>query len=248
MEINNTIQKILRGLGTIVLIVLAALPVYYNRTKTTSLEIKKISEVELTRPLNVARLTSSYLYDSIRVEHLWQTSFVIKNVGENTLYGEGFDSKNIRNNALGLEIKNCDTLLSVAVMDNTVSASLKGDSIQFVQWRPNEYIELLLLSDGQVAPEIIINDRDIQNATISYDTFSPKESLAPQRFVDRWPKGLSKVIWWIVLVFEILSLLVLVLAMVMQLMKASSKEEKKSNIYVFVWILIMVLLPMIWMF
>ena len=141
MEINNTIQKILRGLGTIVLIVLAALPVYYNRTKTTSLEIKKISEVELTRPLNVARLTSSYLYDSIRVEHLWQTSFVIKNVGENTLYGEGFDSKNIRNNALGLEIKNCDTLLSVAVMDNTVSASLKGDSIQFVQWRPNEYIE-----------------------------------------------------------------------------------------------------------
>lgn len=58
MEINNTIQKILRGLGTIVLIVLAALPVYYNRTKTTSLEIKKISEVELTRPLNVARLTS----------------------------------------------------------------------------------------------------------------------------------------------------------------------------------------------
>lgn len=248
MEINNTIQKILRTLGTIVLIILAALPLYYNRTKTTSLEIKKISEVELTRPLNVDRLTSSYLYDSIRVEHLWQTSFVIKNVGDNILYGEGFDNKNIRNNALGLDIRNCDTLLSITIADNTTGASLKDDSLQFIQWRPNEYIELVLLSDGQVAPEIIINDRDIQNATISYVTYSPKEQLAPQRFVDRWPKGLTKVIWWIAFVFEILSILVLLLAMIMQLVKASSKEERKSNIFVFIWILILVLLPMTWMF
>lgn len=122
------------------------------------------------------------------------------------------------------------------------------DSLQFIQWRPNEYIELVLLSDGQVAPEIIINDRDIQNATISYVTYSPKEQLAPQRFVDRWPKGLTKVIWWIVFVFEILSILVLLSAMIMQLVKASSKEERKSNIFVFIWILILVLLPIIWMF
>lgn len=247
MQINYTIQRILRAMGTIVLIVLAALPLYYNRTKTTSLEIKKISEVELTRPLNVDRLTSSYLYDSIRVEHLWQTSFVIKNVGDNTLYGEGFDDKNIRNNALGLDIRNCDTLLSVAIIDNTTGASLSGDSLQFIQWRPNEYVELLLLSDGQVAPEITINDRDIQNATISYVTYSPKEQLASQRFVDRWPKGLTRVFWWVVVIIEIASLLILLLAMAMQLMKESSKEERKSNIFVYVWILILVLLPMIWM-
>lgn len=248
MQINNTIRQILKAMGTIALIILAALPLYYNRTKTTSLEIKKISEVELTRPMNVDRLSSSYLYDSIRVEHLWQTSFVIKNVGDNTLYGEGFDNKNIRNNALGLDIRNCDTLLSIAAVDNTTGASLRGDSLQFVQWRPNEYVELLLLSDGQVAPEIIINDRDIQNATISYVTYSPNEQLAPRRFVDRWPKGLTKVVWWIVFVFEILSLLLLLFAMILQLMNVSSKDERKSNVYVFVWILILVLLPMIWMF
>ena len=45
MEINTKLQNALKAFGTIVLIVLAALPLYYNREKTTSLEIKKISEV-----------------------------------------------------------------------------------------------------------------------------------------------------------------------------------------------------------
>lgn len=41
MEINTKLQNALKAFGTIVLIVLAALPLYYNREKTTSLEIKK---------------------------------------------------------------------------------------------------------------------------------------------------------------------------------------------------------------
>ena len=74
-------------------LVFAALTFYYNREKTTLLEINRVNDFELTKPLNIKNLSSIYMYDSIPVEHLWQSSFVITNKGETTIYGEGFETK-----------------------------------------------------------------------------------------------------------------------------------------------------------
>lgn len=252
MEINATIQKVLKAVGTIALIVLAALPLYYNRTKSTALEIKKINEIELTRPLEVDKLTSIYLYDSIPVEHLWQVSFVIKNTGDVTLLGEGFENKNIRGNAIALHITNCEKLLSIDVINTNTDAVLQEDhSLKFTQWRPSEYVELMLLSDGSVAPDMVISDRDIPNVSITKVMYSPEEQLVQKKMVDRWSKGLKSTLWWITIVIEIISFIILFLACVMPVIQSKNAKERKENASSFLiclWIVILVLLPMLWMF
>jgi hypothetical protein len=61
MEINKKIQMFFGALGTAILIVLGVLQFINDRHKTTILEVKTISEIELTRPLNVDHLSSTYL-------------------------------------------------------------------------------------------------------------------------------------------------------------------------------------------
>ena len=238
-------------IGTFVSIAIGiVLTIYFNREKNTSLEIKKVSDIELTRPLNVDRLSSRYLYDSIPVEHLWQSTCVIKNIGETTIYGEGFEDKNIRGDALKVYVKNSNNLLSLSISETNTDAMLIDDSIKFTQWRPNEYVELSLLSDGPLAPEISINDRDIKNVTISSVSYSPEEKLVPERFVDIFPRSLYKTLWWIIIVIESFSLLMLLLAYLVPHIQNKNNQEKRdtTEIFVFVWIMILIILPLMWMF
>lgn len=250
MEINNNLRITFSWAGTIIMIVLAALTLYFNREKVTILEIKKINEIELTRPLNVERLSSTYLYDdSIPVEHLWQTSYVIKNTGETTIYGEGFDNKTIRGNSLKLHIRNCSHLLSLDITETNMEARLKCcDSLYFTQWRPNEYVEMLLLSDGPSAPEVTISDRDIQDAKISNVTYSPEEQLVKQRLMDKLPKSLTKALWWVTLVLNSLLLLFVMIGGTMLAIQEKSKKEKTKDVYLILCIVIWAAMLFIWMF
>lgn len=222
---------------------------YASREKKTSLEVKKISDTELTRPLNVAQLSSTYLYDSIPVDHLWQTSYVIKNTGENALYGEGFENKNICGNFIKLHIRNTNKLLSIKITDTNADALLDNDSsLRFTQWRPSEYVELLLLSDGPKAPEIIINDRDIQNATISYVIYSPEEQLVEQRMMDRLPRSLDRALWWIAIIFDALLLLIMIYGIVDGIIQTVKKKSKASDLIPFIWVAVCLILSSLWMF
>lgn len=249
MNFNSKFWTVAGVIVPTVALILTILTLYVSREKKTSLEVKKISDTELTRPLNVAKLSSTYLYDSIPVEHLWQTSYVIKNTGENTLYGEGFDSKNICGNYIKLHIQNSDKLLSIKITDTNADASLVSDSsLKFTQWRPNEYVELLLLSDGPEAPEIIINDRDIQNATISYVLYSPKEQLVEQRMMDKLPRALNSALWWFVIIIDFLLLLIMIYGVVDGIIQAVNKKSKASNIIPFIWVIVCVILSSLWMF
>lgn len=250
MEINNNLRITFSWAGTIIMIILAALALYFNREKVTILEIKKINKIELTRPLNVDRLSSTYMYDdSIPVEHLWQTSYVIKNTGETTIYGEGFDNKTIRGNSLKLHIRNCSHLLSLDITETNMEARLICcDSLYFTQWRPNEYVELLLLSDGPSAPEITISDRDIQDVKISNVTYSPEEQLVKQRLMDKLPRSLTNALWWITLIVDSFLLLLLLIEGVMQAIKEKSKKERAKDIYLIICIAIWAAMLFVWMF
>lgn len=244
--------KVIGWLIPFAALIVALLQLYIHREKQPAIEIKKISEIELTRPLDVDKLTSKYLYDSIPVEHLWQVSYVIKNTGDVTLLGEGFDNKNIRGNAIKLNIENCEKLLSIDVINTNTDAVLVKDCfLKFTQWRPNEYVELLLLSDGQTAPEVTISDREIVNVTISNATYSPEEQLVQKKMVDRWPKGLKSTLWWITIVIEVISFVIIFLACIMPVIQSKSAMERKENassFLIYLWMAILVLLPMLWMF
>ena len=201
---NSRFIEVLKSLVPFAMLAVGILSLYYaNREKKTALEVKKICDVELTRPLNVEKLSSTYIYDSIRVEHLWQTSYTIRNIGDVAIYGGEFDHKrNINGNSLKFQIKNCDKLLSIDITDTNAEISLINDSsLKFAQWRPNEYVELVLLSDGEEAPELTIRDRDIEDAIISYVKYSPEDQFGRKRLMDRLPKRIyTQVAWWITIV------------------------------------------------
>ena len=176
---------------------------------------------------------------------------MIKNTGDVTLFGEGFDNKNIRGNAIALHINNCEKLLAADVLNTNTDAVLQNDcSLKFAQWRPNEYVELMLLSDGPVAPDVTISDRDIQNVTITKVMYSPEEQLVQKRFVDTWPKVLKNTMWWITIVVESTSFLLILGACIMPIIQAKDAKERKDNassMLMFLWILVLVLLPLLWM-
>lgn len=221
---------------------------YENRHKPTILEIKTISEIELTRPLNVEHLSSSYLYDSIPVEHLWQSSFVITNTGEMTLYGEGFEDKNIKGESLQIHLVNCDNLLSIEKVDGNTDATLQDKSLRFNQWRPNEYIELRILADGHEAPELQINEREIKEGEIIYTKYSPEEKPVVKRWIDHLPLSLSKALWWVVIIFYIIIAIFSMISAVQQYRKAEDKTTRTITLVVWIITFIFMLAPLLWMF
>lgn len=224
---------------------------YLNREKSTSLEIKRVSDIELTKPLNVERLSSTYLYDdSIPVKHLWQSSFVITNTGEQTLFGKGFTFRNIKDEALALHISNTNSVLSIELIDTNTDISLQHDSLLFFsQWKPKEYAEIRILSDGQLAPDLTINEYDIQNSVITYTKYSPEEKVIKERFVDKFPYALYQAIWWVIIIYYAALFLTLVI-MLLVLFTDSKGNVKKIISTLIVWIIAIFLLfaPIMWMF
>ena len=223
--------------------------IFVNRHKSTILEVKTINTLELTRPLNVAHISSTYLYDdSIPVEHLWQSSYVISNIGETTLYGTGFEAKNIKGDALAFRLANCEKILSIEILDNNADVSLENNSFCLSQWRPNEYIELQILSDGNQAPALLINERDIQEGKVIYSQYSPEEKPVVKRLVDYLPKSVYKAIWWVVIIFELVLLIFLIITGVQQYSKKDDGFDKITTAVVWIVFLILMFAPMLWMF
>ena len=249
MEINKKIQMFFGAIGTIILIILAALQFFNDRHRPTILEIKTISEIELTRPLNVDHLSSTYLYyDSIPVEHLWQSSFVITNIGGTSLYGKGFDIKNIKGDALCFQLANCEKILSIESVDNNAGICIQDQSLRFTQWRPNEYIEIRIISDGPTSPELQIDERDIVDGKVLYAKYSPDEIPVEKRLVDYLSKTTYKVLWWVVLIFYIILALFSIGAAVQQYKNADNKTTRTITLVVWIVLFIFMLAPLLWMF
>ena len=222
---------------------------YTNRQKSTILEIKTISNMELTRPLNVEHLSFVFFFDdTIPVEHLWQSSYVITNIGETTLYGDGFDSKNIKGETLSLQLLNCENLLSIEKVGGNADINLQRESLCFNQWRPEEFIELRILSDGQSAPELKISERDIKDGHVKYTQYSPEEKLVNRRFVDEFPKSLYYVLWWVALLFDIFLFVVAVIEAVDKYHLVDTGFKKV--VYILAWALVLFIsfAPIMWMF
>lgn len=229
-------------------LVFAALTFYYNREKTTLLEINRVNDFELTKPLNIKNLSSIYMYDSIPVEHLWQSSFVITNKGETTIYGEGFETKSIRGSAIKLHLKNSNSILAIEVVNTNADLSLLCDSLYFSQWKPNEYVEVKVLSDGPLAPDLCINDRDIKDAQINYTKYSPEGNVERTRLIDWFPRAFSQSLWWIVIIFDGVMFLFFIFAAIGQYQQAKDKVTKIVTVVIWTIMLFLIFTPLLWMF
>ena len=116
-------KKYLTIFFTIIGVVIAGISLYYQifYKEKISLNIEKVTTTLLTRPLHIEGLKVSYTYhDTINVEELWQTTFVIRNTGTKTILGEGFAGKNIKNNIFlfisKIALNYCQLLSQIVIM------------------------------------------------------------------------------------------------------------------------------------
>ena len=259
MKKNSSILIALIG------VVLTALIGYYQifHKDTITLNIERVNSTLLTKPLHTKGLKASYTYrDSIIVKKLWETTFVIRNTGKTTILGEGFPSKNIKDDCLLLRISNCEKLLSATITNCNNSARLDERKLYFTQWKEDEYVEITLITEGKKAPYLRISDRDIIDSKITYSEYSPKVVESNNKLIDSVPKGIASFFKW----FYTLIVVVLLLTMPFVVTdnpklpwgkKDEDDEDQKNNsvwekvsigIIMFFVVLLYFAPPLLWMF
>lgn len=246
---NNFWNKtnVIIGLVTIIISILIAW--WNNREKITSLNIEKFNETLLTKPLNIDGLTAFYIFhDSIRVSNLWQTTFVIKNTGNNTIYGTGFQERNTRTGKIPFTVNNCERVLSANVSNaNNGAFIMESQNIYISQWHPREYIEVTLITEGANSPDLKISDREIKDSHITYSVFSIDETEQKKAVIYYLPKIVSDILKWLVIFVVALMTLGFVMTIPGQV-KQAKKREKILTVILWIIVLLVIMSPILWMF
>lgn len=240
-------------------VVLTGLTVYYQifHKETITLNIERVNSTLLTRPLHIEGLKASYTFhDSIKVKKLWETTFVIRNTGKTTILGEGFSTKNIKDDGLPFRIINCEKLLSATITNCNNSSHLGNRKIYFSQWKQNEYVEITLITEGQKAPYLKISDRDIIDSEITYSEYSPKVIESNQKLIDSVPSGIANFLKWSFVVIVGMMILAVPFGIYDEQKRFKNKPEQTFRVWEQVFIGIMMLItiliffasPLLWMF
>lgn len=247
MKINNFWTKVQVLVGIVSIIVACVVAWHYNRDRETSLNIEQVNATLLTQNFEVEGLTAKYQYcDSIEVENLWKTVFVIKNTGDQTLYGSGFSEMNIRNGVIPLVVSRCGKLLNIRIINNAEVSLNRFRELVVAQWRPNEYVEIEMLTEGDSVPLLTINERGIQNATITYSQYSPTKKN-DNRLIDYVPHPIKKTL----MCGTIFVLFVFVIAIAVQIpaqLRGKQVIVKVISTILFAIFICLLLCPLLWMF
>lgn len=150
------------------------------KTTSNEIELKLVSRDLLTRPIEVDGLKSSYMYNDMPIEKLWQLRYVLTNVGGSSIIGSGersvliqeFITLNLTPGYEVLEVTSSSDDFNI----ETVNKQLK---LQFMQWKPSEVVEVLMyLSQNEdvVPPSITINEREIIDGKVSSTSLISNES------------------------------------------------------------------------
>lgn len=246
---NNFWNKTNTILSVIAILVAIFIGWYFNREKSTSLNIEQVNATKLSPNLDIEGLTVQYLFhDSIEVNNLWKTIFTIKNTGDQSLYGKGFSDINVKDGVLQLIVKDCKKLLSIKMTNNNNGCILSNNGgLIITQWKPNEYAEFEILTESETAPSLTINPRDIKDATITYSKYTPSTISTTPKLIDKFPSSLRNILKWVIVVIMALLILMAVVQMPQQL------KDKPNFVRVFTIILWMVFMaltlsPLLWVF
>lgn len=244
-------KKFFWGLVTFLGLVFTVLTFYYQviRKEVTSINVERVNAVLLTRPLNINGLKVTYTYnDTIDVKELWQTTFLIRNTGDKTILGEGFAGKNIRDTHIPIVIRNCNQLLSATVSDNSNGATLSKDRLYIKQWRPNEYVEITVISEGPNPPSLNISDREIMESEITYSVYSPKQDLSNKRLIDWLPNWLAFVLKWIITIIIVAGVISLIFQVPRELKKVPELWIRFFSLILFIGFMLFFASPLLWIF
>lgn len=244
---KKNLSIIITCIGVIIAGVVGYYQIFYN--PKVKLEIKKVNEVLLTKPLNIDGLSASYYYhDTIEVKSLWQSTFLIKNIGSKSILGDGFQARNIRKDVLPISFNKDCQILSVAMTDCNNEASFRTNGLYVSQWKPNEYVELTVIGEGEQPPALRISDREIIDSEISYSEYSPSTEVGRRKIIDNLPSGLANILKGAVVTIILGLTIYSIMAFCKQL-----KDIKEIWLKIFATILWFILValfavPLLWMF
>lgn len=244
-------KKYLTLVFTIIGVIIAGIGVYYQifYHEKISLDIKKITSTQLTRPLNIDGLKVAYTFhDTINVNQLWQTSFVIRNTGSKTILGEGFVDKNIRKNYIPINIESCKQLLSAQITNCNNGVTFVNKRLFITQWRPDEYVEITIISEGDKSPSLKINDREIVDSEITYSVYSPQPDKSNKKIIDSFPKGFALFLKWSIVITIIIMSFASLIQIPKQLKSISGTGAKISTIIAWLIIVVIFASPLLWIF
>lgn len=206
METN---KKILGPLGVIFTIISAIVSLivggftiyFYLKKDNPKLEVTTYSEQLITQQRNIDNLKATYVYkDSLEVNNLWQSKCIIRNVGKNTIVGQGENSTLI-DDGIRFSFSDSVKVLYCDITNNTIDAKNINNSITFKQWRSNEYVEISALIESVECPQFKINDRDIIDADVNYKQISITDG--GERLIKYLPQELAYILRYVWLIYQI---------------------------------------------
>ncbi len=246
---NNSWNKTNTILSVIAILVAILIGWYFNREKSTSINIEQVNATNLSQNLNIDGLTVQYLFhDSIEVKNLWKTIFTIKNTGDQSLYGKGFSDINVKDGVLQLIVNNCTELLSIKMTDNNNGCILSNNGkLIITQWKTNEYAEIEILTEGDSVPSLHINPRDIKDATITYSKYTPSTISVSPKLIDKFPASIRNGLKWIIIAI-MGSLVLTAIVQMPQQLKDKSNFVRVFTIILWGVLMVFILSPLLWMF
>ena len=109
--------------------------------------------------------------------------------------------------------------MSATVSDNSNGATLSKDRLYIKQWRPNEYVEITVISEGPNPPSLKISDSEILESEISYSVYSPKQDSGKSSLIEWLPNWFVFVLKWFLVIFIAIG----VISLLIQIPKESRK-------------------------
>lgn len=202
------------------------------------LEIKTLSIDKLTDLPNVDGLKANYLYKNDTVNSLLKLHYLVSNVGDEIIIGQG-NRKNIIKDNLKFNINDGFKILEINNEKNP-NFNIKLDSnrviLDFLQWKPQENVELIIYTEQikeNISPSFTTNEREIINGKVSYsqllDSAVKKEAL-----FKKLPKALQSILWWFGIVFFGLLFILMPIVWFSELVKLLKyKKWKRTNYWMY---------------
>ena len=172
-----------------------------STTNKPIIEIKIISSDKLTNLPNLDGLNANYTYNNKPVNSLWKLNYIISNIGNETIIGEG-NNKNIIRSNIKFSLNNNFKILKIDVSkekENLFKINENSIFFSFLQWRPNENINLVIYAEqlnNKNVPILITNDREIIDGEVKYSSLLDEINNNELTLFYQLPKMIQTVLWW----------------------------------------------------
>lgn len=202
-------------IGTIVASIATIFGLAYQLTQSDkkTIEIKELTLEKLTDLPSVEGLKAKYTFKDSIVTSLWKLNYLITNLSEGPIIGEG-NQKDIIKDKITFRVPDNFQILEVKKNDKNAPFIIRYDKssikVSFLQWISNESLDISIYveqtSQGE-SPSLITNEREIIGGHIVYNSFQSGLDQSSRRLIDYFPNSMEVVLWWILIIINSLTII-----------------------------------------